>query len=62
MIAGRLCPPSSAHGMAEPEGWGTEHTRQGYMLMIGLYLNPILRVAGFYAIFIALRPLLYLVS
>ena len=52
----------AAHGTAEREGWGTEHTRQGYMLMIGLYLNPILRVAGFYAIFIALHPLSYLVS
>ena len=47
----------SAHGTAEKEGWGSEHTRQGYMLMIGLYLNPILRVAGFFAIFSALKPL-----
>lgn len=52
----------AAHGTAEKEGWGTEHTRQGYMLMIGLYLNPILRVAGFFAIFIALKPVAYLVS
>ena len=52
----------AAHGTAEKEGWGTEHTRQGYMLMIGLYLNPILRVAGFFAIFIALKPIGYLVS
>lgn len=52
----------AAHGTAEREGWGTEHTRQGYMLMIGLYLNPILRVAGFFAIFIALRPVASLVS
>lgn len=52
----------AAHGTAEKEGWGTEHTRQGYMLMIGLYLNPILRVAGFFAIFIALKPISYLVS
>lgn len=51
----------AAHGTAEKEGWGTEHTRQGYMLMIGLYLNPILRVAGFFAIFIALKPIGYLV-
>lgn len=51
----------AAHGTAEREGWGTEHTRQGYMLMIGLYLNPILRVAGFFAIFIALKPVSYLV-
>lgn len=52
----------AAHGTAEREGWGTEHTRQGYMLMIGLYLGPILRVAGFFAIFIALKPISYLVS
>ncbi|TBU77183.1 DotA/TraY family protein [Phytopseudomonas daroniae] len=52
----------AAHGTAEREGWGTEHTRQGYMLMIGLYLNPILRVAGFFAIFLALKPVSYLVS
>jgi len=52
----------AAHGTAEKEGWGTEHTRQGYMLMIGLYLNPILRVAGFFAIFIALKPIAYLVA
>lgn len=52
----------AAHGTAEKEGWGTEHTRQGYMLMIGLYLNPILRVAGFFAIFIALKPIGYLVA
>lgn len=47
----------AAHGTAEKEGWGSEHTRQGYMLMIGLYLNPILRVAGFFAIFLVLIPL-----
>lgn len=47
----------SAHGTAEKDGWGSEHTRQGYMLMIGLYLNPILRVAGFFAIFLVLIPL-----
>jgi conjugal transfer/type IV secretion protein DotA/TraY len=52
----------AAHGTAEKEGWGTEHTRQGYMLMIGLYLNPILRVVGFFAIFIALKPIAILVS
>ncbi|CAM5368818.1 hypothetical protein SSTU70S_05725 [Stutzerimonas stutzeri] len=52
----------AAHGTAEREGWGSEHTRQGYMLMIGLYLNPILRVAGFFAIFLALKPAAYLVS
>jgi conjugal transfer/type IV secretion protein DotA/TraY len=51
----------AAHGTAEKEGWGSEHTRQGYMLMLGLYLNPILRVAGFFAIFIALKPAAYLV-
>tara|TARA_R110001592_G_scaffold33503_4_gene115983 strand:- start:4990 stop:7302 length:2313 start_codon:yes stop_codon:yes gene_type:complete len=47
----------SAHGTAEKEGWGTEHTRQGYMLMIGLYLNPILRTAGFLAMVKLLYPL-----
>lgn len=52
----------SAHGTAQQEGWGTEHTRQGYMLMIGLYLNPILRVAGFFAIFLLLIPVSHLVS
>lgn len=46
----------AAHGTAEKEGWGSEHSRQGYMLMIGLYLNPILRVAGFSAIFLVLKP------
>lgn len=52
----------AAHGTAENEGWGSEHTRQGYMLMIGLYLNPILRVAAFFAIFAALRPIGWLVA
>ncbi|WP_124348500.1 DotA/TraY family protein [Pseudomonas chlororaphis] len=52
----------AAHGTAEKEGWGSEHTRQGYMLMIGLYLNPILRVAGFFAIFAAMRPIGWLIS
>lgn len=52
----------AAHGTAEREGWGTEHTRQGYMLMIGLYLNPILRVAGYFAIFLALVPLSWFVK
>lgn len=52
----------AAHGTAEKEGWGTEHTRQGYMLMIGLFLNPVLRVAGFFACLIALRPLGILVQ
>jgi len=52
----------AAHGTAEKDGWGSEHTRQGYMLMIGLYLNPILRVAGFFAIFAALRPIGWLVA
>lgn len=52
----------AAHGTAEKEGWGTEHTRQGYMLMIGLYLNPILRVAGFFAILVVLYPLGVLVT
>ncbi|MDU4254474.1 DotA/TraY family protein [Pseudomonas sp.] len=52
----------AAHGTAEKDGWGSEHTRQGYMLMIGLYLNPILRVAGFFLIFAAMRPIGYLVS
>jgi len=47
----------AAHGTAEKDGWGSEHTRQGYMLMIGLWLNPILRVAGFFAIFLVLVPL-----
>lgn len=44
----------AAHGTAEKEGWGTEHTRQGYMLMIGLFIAPVLRVAGFFAIFLVL--------
>ena len=52
----------SAHGTAERDGWGSEHTRQGYMLMIGLYLNPILRVAGFFAIFLAMKPLAWMVA
>lgn len=52
----------AAHGTADKDGWGSEHTRQGYMLMIGLYLNPILRVAGFFAIFVALKPIAWLVS
>lgn len=52
----------AAHGTADKDGWGSEHTRQGYMLMIGLYLNPILRVAGFFAIFLAMRPLGWMVS
>ncbi|HCH7783365.1 TPA: DotA/TraY family protein [Pseudomonas aeruginosa] len=52
----------SAHGTAEKEGWGSEHTRQGYMLMIGLYLNPILRVAGFSAIFMCMKPVGTLVA
>ena len=43
----------AAHGTAENDGWGSEHTRQGYMLMIGLFLNPVLRSAGFFAIFLA---------
>lgn len=47
----------AAHGTFEKEGWGSEHTRQGYMLMIGLYLNPILRVAGFMAVFLCLGPI-----
>lgn len=47
----------AAHGTAESEGWGSEHTRQGYMLMIGLFLNPVLRSAGFFAIFLVLQPL-----
>lgn len=52
----------AAHGTAEQEGWGTEHTRQGYMLMLGLFLNPVLRTAGFFAIFLALVPLKPLVG
>jgi len=52
----------AAHGTADKDGWGSEHTRQGYMLMIGLYLNPILRVAGFFAIFVALRPIGWMVA
>lgn len=47
----------AAHGTAENDGWGSEHTRQGYMLMIGLFLNPVLRSAGFFAIFLVLQPL-----
>lgn len=47
----------AAHGTAEHEGWGSEHTRQGYMLMIGLYLSPILRTVGFFAVYLALAPL-----
>ena len=47
----------AAHGTAEHEGWGSEHTRQGYMLMIGLYLSPILRTIGFFAVYLALAPL-----
>lgn len=47
----------AAHGTAEKEGWGSEHTRQGYMLMIGLFLAPTLRVVGFLAIFLALKPI-----
>jgi len=52
----------SAHGTAEKEGWGSEHTRQGYMLMIGLYLNPILRSAGFFAVLVVIYPLGVLVK
>lgn len=52
----------AAHGTAEKEGWGTEHTRQGYMLMIGLYLNPILRCAGFFAVLVVLYPLTILIK
>lgn len=52
----------AAHGTAEKEGWGSEHTRQGYMLMIGLFLNPVLRSAGFFAIFLVLQPLTTLVQ
>ncbi len=52
----------AAHGTAEREGWGSEHTRQGYMLMIGLFLSPILRVAGFFAIFLALQPIFTLLQ
>ncbi|MFJ7794586.1 DotA/TraY family protein [Pseudomonas sp. NPDC096950] len=47
----------AAHGTAEKEGWGTEHTRQGYMLMIGLFMAPTIRVSAFLAVFLALRPL-----
>lgn len=52
----------SAHGTAEKEGWGSEHTRQGYMLMLGLYLNPILRTAGYFAILVVIYPLGVLVG
>lgn len=52
----------AAHGTAEKEGWGTEHTRQGYMLMIGLFLNPILRCAGFFAVLVVLMPLSVLIK
>ena len=31
------------------------------MLMLGLFLNPTLRVAGFFAVFLALKPVSYLV-
>ena len=47
----------AAHGTAEKEGWGSEHTRQGYMLMIGLFLGPILRSGAWFAIFVMLKPL-----
>lgn len=46
----------AAHGTAEGQGWGSEHTRQGYLLMVGLYLSPVLRVAGFAAMLIVLMP------
>lgn len=52
----------AAHGTAEKEGWGTESTRQGYMLMIGLFISPIMRVAGFFACFLVLRPIGLLVQ
>lgn len=52
----------AAHGTAEKEGWGTEHTRQGYMLMIGLFLAPALRVCGFFAILLLMRPIGVLMS
>jgi len=52
----------AAHGTAEKEGWGSEHTRQGYMLMIGLYLNPIFRVGGFFAILLVLKPVAVMVA
>ncbi len=46
----------AAHGTAEGQGWGSEHTRQGYLLMLGLYLGPILRVAGFAAVLVLVMP------
>lgn len=46
----------AAHGTAEGQGWGSEHTRQGYLLMLGLFLNPVLRVAGFGAMLLVLMP------
>lgn len=46
----------AAHGTAEGQGWGSEHTRQGYLLMLGLYLSPILRVAGFAAMLLVIMP------
>lgn len=52
----------SAHGAAERDGWGSEHTRQGYMLMIGLFAGPTFRVVGFFLIILALRPVNLLVS
>jgi conjugal transfer/type IV secretion protein DotA/TraY len=52
----------AAHGTAEKEGWGTEHTRQGYMLMIGLLLGPLLRVVGFFTILLLMRPIGVLMS
>ncbi len=52
----------SAHGAAERDGWGSEHTRQGYMLMIGLFIGPAFRVVGFLLIILALRPINLLVG
>lgn len=46
----------AAHGTAEGQGWGSEHTRQGYLLMFGLFINPVLRVAGFGAMLLVLMP------
>lgn len=51
----------AAHASAEKDGWGSEHTRQGYMLMIGLVIGPSLRVAGFAAVLVAMRILGWLV-
>ncbi|MCS8513318.1 DotA/TraY family protein [Pseudomonas aeruginosa] len=47
----------AAHATAEKEGWGTEHTRQGYMLLAAILVGPTLMVAGFSACLLALSIL-----